>query len=199
MSLPAEYAEETITLDQFRLLHALYKTEPDLQPAHARFPLVTCGTTTRSTTTTPLTSRKTARRRSSSASRRIAGYQAFYEHLPLRSVARPDRRGQAELYRRSLGTMAEFDVVDTRQYRNDHPCGDGEHARCAASFDPGQTMLGARQERGSSRPAPRRPGGTCSPSRSWSPSSTTISARRRSSGRIRGTAIRWRGNGCSKG
>ena len=43
--------------------------------------------------------------------------------------------------------MAEFDVVDTRQYRSDHPCGDGEHARCDESFDPSQTMLGDRQER----------------------------------------------------
>ena len=37
-------------------------------------------------------------------------------------------------------------VLDTRQYRSDHPCGDGEHPRCDASFDPAQTMLGAEQE-----------------------------------------------------
>ena len=41
VTLPAEYAEETVTLDQFRLRHALYKTDSDLQRAHARFPWVT--------------------------------------------------------------------------------------------------------------------------------------------------------------
>jgi PhoD-like phosphatase len=40
VQLPPEYAEETVTLDQFRLRHALYKTDGDLQRAHARFPFV---------------------------------------------------------------------------------------------------------------------------------------------------------------
>ena len=40
VELPPEYADETVTLDQFRLRHALYKTDGDLQRAHARFPFV---------------------------------------------------------------------------------------------------------------------------------------------------------------
>jgi alkaline phosphatase D len=40
VQLPPEYAKETVTLDQFRLQHALYKTDGDLQRAHARFPFV---------------------------------------------------------------------------------------------------------------------------------------------------------------
>ena len=45
------------------------------------------------------------------------------------------------------GTLATFVVVDTRQYRDDHPMGDGEHPYGPASFDPSQTVLGDRQER----------------------------------------------------
>jgi pimeloyl-ACP methyl ester carboxylesterase len=80
--------------------------------------------------------------------RRIAGNQAFDEHLPPRAEARANGKGEARLYGAiTRGDLAEFDVLDTRQYRSDHPCGDGERARCDASFDPAQTMLGVRQER----------------------------------------------------
>ena len=137
VSLPAEYAEETVTLDQFRLRHALYKTDADLQLAHARFPWVTVWDDHEVDNDYTADIPEDGTPPEQFRLRRIAGYQAFYEHLPLRSVARPDRRGQSELYRAiTWGSMAEFDVVDTRQYRSDHPCGDGEHARCAASFDP---------------------------------------------------------------
>jgi alkaline phosphatase D len=148
VTLPAEYAKETVTLDQFRLRHALYKTDSDLQRAHARFPWVTVWDDHEIDNDYTADIPEDGTPPEEFRLRRIAGYQAFYEHLPLRSVARPDRRGNAELYRAiTWGPMAEFDVVDTRQYRDDHPCGDGERARCAASFDPGQTMLGDRQER----------------------------------------------------
>jgi alkaline phosphatase D len=37
-------------------------------------------------------------------------------------------------------------VLDTRQYRSDHPEGDGEHPYGAGSFDPAQRVLGREQE-----------------------------------------------------
>ena len=39
-SCRAEFAAETETLEQYRLRHALYKTDPDLQAAHAAHPFV---------------------------------------------------------------------------------------------------------------------------------------------------------------
>ena len=140
--------EETVTLDQFRLRHALYKTDGDLQRAHARFPFVVTWDDHEVDNdytgdipedgTPPEVFRL----------RRIAGYQAFYEHLSLRAPAQPDRHGQSRLYRSiPWGPLAEFFVVDTRQYRSDHPVGDGEHPYGPASFDPSQTVLGAQQER----------------------------------------------------
>ena len=77
--------------------------------------------------------------------RRAAAYQAFYEHLPLRRSSMP-RGPNLRLYRRlSYGGLAEVHVLDTRQYRTDQPCGDGQARRCAGAHDPKATLLGAEQ------------------------------------------------------
>ncbi len=79
--------------------------------------------------------------------RRAAAYQAYYEHMPLRRASLP-HGPDMQLYRRvPFGRLAEFFVLDTRQYRTDQPCGDGNKPPCAASFDPKATLLGDEQER----------------------------------------------------
>jgi alkaline phosphatase D len=45
------------------------------------------------------------------------------------------------------GDLAEFSLLDTRQYRSNQQCGDGEFPRCEASLDESVTMLGREQER----------------------------------------------------
>ena len=41
------------------------------------------------------------------------------------------------IYRKiTWGDLAEFSMLDTRQYRSEPPCGYGEAERCAAAFDP---------------------------------------------------------------
>jgi alkaline phosphatase D len=53
-----------------------------------------------------------------------------------------------QLYRRlAFGNLAEFSVLDTRQYRSDQPCGDGAKPQCAEALSPQQTALGGEQER----------------------------------------------------
>jgi len=53
-----------------------------------------------------------------------------------------------QLYRRvRFGRLAEFSVLDTRQYRSDQPCGDGYKVPCAEVKDPRATMLGEAQEK----------------------------------------------------
>lgn len=147
--LPAAYADETWTLDQYRLRHALYKTDGDLQRAHARFPFVVTWDDHEvdNDYTTDIPEDGTPPERF--VVRRRAAYQAYYEHMPLRVLARPRGPAGGTRQYRSLpwGELADFVVLDTRQVRSDHPCGDGEHARCEASFDPNQTVLGAEQER----------------------------------------------------
>jgi alkaline phosphatase D len=65
--------------------------------------------------------------------------------MPLRRGSIPDGPDM-RLYRRiSFGRLAEFFVLDTRQYRTDQPCGDGNKPPCDAVYDPRATLLGGRQ------------------------------------------------------
>ena len=53
-----------------------------------------------------------------------------------------------QLYRQiSFGHLAEFFVLDARQYRTDQPCGDGNKPLCDAAFSPEATITGVEQER----------------------------------------------------
>jgi alkaline phosphatase D len=53
-----------------------------------------------------------------------------------------------QLYRRlRYGNLAEFNVLDTRQYRDDQACGDGLRVDCEERLDPSRTMLGDTQEK----------------------------------------------------
>ncbi len=52
------------------------------------------------------------------------------------------------LYRRlTFGRLAQFDVLDTRQYRSDQAYGDGWQVPGPESEDPSRTLTGATQER----------------------------------------------------
>jgi len=56
--------------------------------------------------------------------------------MPLRQSSLPNGPNLL-LYRRfTFGNLAEFNVLDTRQYRTDQPC-DGLNARCTEALDPG--------------------------------------------------------------
>ena len=56
--------------------------------------------------------------------RRANAYQAYYEMMPLRRQSLP-KGPDMRLYRRcGFGRLAEFLVLDTRQYRSDQPNGD---------------------------------------------------------------------------
>jgi alkaline phosphatase D len=145
--LPAEFAVETTTLEQYRLRHALYKTDPQLRAAHARHPFVVTWDDHEVENDyqglTPVEGGEPV----DFAARRSAGYQAYYEHLPLRAASIPDE-GRTRIFRRlRWGRLASFNVLDTRQYRTNAACGDGESPRCAAALDPEQTMTGPAQER----------------------------------------------------
>ena len=64
---------------------------------------------------------------------------------PLRRRALP--KGSDMLLYRSVafGQLANFQVLDTRQYRTDQPCGDGNKPPCPEALDPRGTLLGAMQ------------------------------------------------------
>ena len=146
-NLPASFAPECVTLERYRLQHSLYKTDPDLQEAHRLFPWIVTWDDHEVANDYSGVYPEWADTSPEFVRRRAAGYQAFFENMPVPLSAKP-KRGGVQLYRRlEYGNIAQFNVLDTRQYRTDNPCGDGEQPPCDAGFDPDATMTGHTQER----------------------------------------------------
>ena len=105
------------------------------------------GTTTRPRTTTRATSTRTTARPRSSCSAGPPPTARTGRTMPLRMPQRPDGPDM-RLYRRfHYGRLAQFDILDTRQYRSDQAYGDGWQYPGPESEDPSRTLTGATQER----------------------------------------------------
>jgi alkaline phosphatase D len=122
---------------RWRMQYELYKSDPDLQAAHARFPWLVTWDDHEVQNDYAGTS---SQYEGDITALRVAAYQAWYEHQPVRSRSRVYRRVQ-------WGTLAQLDMLDGRQYRSVPPCGWGEADACAEAYDPSVTMLGFEQER----------------------------------------------------
>jgi alkaline phosphatase D len=140
--------KEIDSLADYRNRHALYKTDAALQAAHAAFPwLVTWDDHEVDNNWAGDISEQKEVRKADFLARRARACKAYYEHMPLRRASLPSGP-QMELYRRiAFGNLAEFFVLDTRQYRTDQPCGDGNKPPCAEALSPSGTLLGDRQEK----------------------------------------------------
>ncbi len=137
---------EPRTLVEYRNRYALYKGDALLQRAHAAFPWVVTWDDHEVENNYAGDVDTGYSPRQKFLIRRAQAYQAFYEHMPLRPSA--FRRGPAvEIYRRlRFGNLMEMNVLDTRQYRTDQPCGDGSKPLCPEALNPKATMMGSRQE-----------------------------------------------------
>lgn len=144
-----EPPRETESLDDYRIRYAQYKTDSNLQAAHAAFPWIV-------TWDDHEVVNDYADDDHSSAppeeflQRRADAYQAFWEHLPLRAERMPDGP-DLPLYRRfTFGELAEFNVLDTRQYRDEIIYGEDEEPTDGyypSSLNSDRTILGDEQER----------------------------------------------------
>ena len=140
---------EIRTLDDYRRRYAQYKSDPALQAAHARAPwLVTWDDHEVDNNYAGSIGEGGMESEEQMRQRRAAGYQAWWEHMPVRV---PRARSWADLaITRSLdwGTTARLHVLDTRQYRSDQACSDGVRSvPCGEWSDPARTLLGTAQER----------------------------------------------------
>jgi alkaline phosphatase D len=138
---------EIFTLDDCRRRYAVYKLDPALQAAHARAPwIVTWDDHEVSNNYAgDIPEHPEKMNTADFLRRRAAGYQAYFEHMPLRRAALP-QGPEMLLYRRlEFGRLAQFHVLDTRQYRTDQPQGDGLKAPGPATLDPRGTIMGERQ------------------------------------------------------
>jgi alkaline phosphatase D len=137
---------EIISLEDYRNRYALYKSDPNLKLAHAAFPWIVTWDDHEVDNNYAGDVPEDKQSREAFLERRAHAYQAYYEHMPLRRSSLP-RGSDMRLYRRlRFGDLAEFNVLDTRQYRTDQPCGDGNKPVCPEMLNPQATMMGAEQE-----------------------------------------------------
>ncbi len=139
---------EIQSLADYRNRYALYRTDADLQRAHAVCPwLVTWDDHEVDNNYAAEISEEADVDVDAFLTRRAHAYQAYYEHMPLRAAQVPQGADML-LYRRSAyGQLVNFAILDTRQYRTDQPCGDRTKPLCEGVFDPAATLLGERQEK----------------------------------------------------
>jgi alkaline phosphatase D len=139
---------EIVSLADHRRRYAQYKSDPDLQAAHAAAPWLVVpddhevendyAGTVRYDKDPALTAAQWT-------ARRTAAYRAYYENMPLRPSAAPNSNG-IQLYRRvRWGTLATFHMLDTRQFRDRQPCGNGWKV-CSDADLASRSMPGTAQE-----------------------------------------------------
>jgi alkaline phosphatase D len=149
-------AAEPYTLGDYRARYALYRSDPDLQAAHAACPWVVTWDDHEVDNDYADDRPEDGMERALFLERRAAAYRAYYEHMPLPARMRPkgpDMRIHTHL---DWGRLARFHILDTRQYRSWQACPrkgrrggsntiDIEH--CERLPRPGRSMLGRAQER----------------------------------------------------
>lgn len=138
---------EIYTVVDYRNRYAQYKMDPDLMAAHASTAFIVswddhevdndyAGDIDENDTPPEVF-----------LLRRAAAYQAYFETMPVRASTMP-LGPSMQLYRRlRFGSLIDFNVLDTRQYRADQACGHGVATNCAAAADPARSILGAAQEK----------------------------------------------------
>lgn len=139
--------KEIMSLDDYRTRYAQYKSDAHLQAAHARCPwLVVWDDHEFDNNCAGDISEELKVGREAYLIRRAAAYQAYYENMPLRASCMP-KGPDMQLYRRvPYGKLAQFEMLDTRQYRTDQPNNDGNKPLEGDVFNPKATMLGDKQE-----------------------------------------------------
>jgi alkaline phosphatase D len=147
-------AGECYTLADYRARHALYRSDADLQAAHANCPWLMVWDDHEVDNDYAGDSSEQADDPSAFRQRRAAAYRAWYEFMPLPRRMVPygaDMRiHAAPVY----GDLLALQLLDERQYRSSQACpspGRGGSRRvrpeeCADFFSDARTMLGARQE-----------------------------------------------------
>ena len=147
---------EARTLSAYRNRYAQYRGDPDLRRLHA-------GTTALMTWDDHEVQNDYAGSWSQTfddpnafLQRRAAAYQAYYEHMPLRpSLSLPQGPSMRIYDRYAFGDLAEFSMIDGRQYRSREACyappdhGGGHMetiATCPELVEPSRSLIGMPQE-----------------------------------------------------
>jgi alkaline phosphatase D len=142
----AHSSREIVDLDDYRNRHAQYKTDPDLQAAHAAFPWLVTFDDHEVDNNWADEIPEDGQPRDAFLRRRTAAFRAYWEHMPLPRRARPVGPDISVFRRGIFGDLATFHVLDTRQFRSDQACGDRFATNCDERLDPARSITGAQQE-----------------------------------------------------
>ncbi len=147
-------AGEPTTLDDYRQRYALYKSDPDLQAAHAACPWIVTWDDHEVDNDYADNRPEVGMEKEQFLLRRAAAYRAYYEHMPLPERMRP-RGPEMRIYAQlGWGQLARFFVLDDRQYRSWQSCPRRERGgsntvdveKCERMFNPNRSLLGPAQE-----------------------------------------------------
>jgi alkaline phosphatase D len=148
-----ERAEEPVTIDEYRARYALYKADKELQSAHHAYPWLVTWDDHEVDNDYANDRQEDGTPPEEFLLRRAAAYRAYYEHMPLPASMRPNVPAMQIYATSAWGGLANFHLLDARQYRSPHACprkaGGGNEVdprECADLNDPSRTMLGAAQE-----------------------------------------------------
>ncbi len=134
---------ETVTLEDYRLRHATYKSDPDLQEAHRQHPFITIWDDHESTNDSWRDGAENHQPETEGdwETRKGQSIRAYYEWMPIRDGRRRDR----PIFRRfRFGKLADLLMLDTRLYGRDQQA--ASLTDVATINDPSRQLLGAAQE-----------------------------------------------------
>jgi alkaline phosphatase D len=140
---------EIRVVGDYRIRYAQYRSDPALRAAHQMCPwLVIWDDHEVDNNYANTSGENNMESEEQMRTRRAAGYQAWWEHMPVR-VPRAKSWADLSIMRTTdWGSLARFHLLDGRQYRSNQACGDGNQiVPCGEWSDPNRTMLGDTQER----------------------------------------------------
>lgn len=133
----------------YRNRYALYKSDPQLQAAHAACPWFVIWDDHEVENNYAGIVPQDPADADGFAERRQQAYQAWWEHQPV-ALPAPPEQGEYRIYRSARwGSLLDVALLDGRQYRSDQACGDVSlnlDPPCPETFDTARTMIGDEQE-----------------------------------------------------
>ncbi|MBA2661047.1 MAG: alkaline phosphatase D family protein [Bradymonadaceae bacterium] len=163
-------SERVTDLAGFRARYGGYRMDPQLQASHAAHPWIAIWDDHEvSNNYASLVLSEPRQGDGDALAMRAAGYQAWYEHMPVRLGPLADP-AHLQIYRKFIfGDLATLCVLDTRQYRDPQPALQGLLLPAKRSWPAGVPSSAKPSASGSSTPcSPPPAAGTSSPSRSSS-------------------------------
>lgn len=140
--------DEIYTLDDYRRRYAQYKSDPDLQAAHAAAAFLSTWDDHEFDNNWAAALDQDGTPPEVFALRKFAAMQAWYENMPVRRALFPTPQHGITLHRRlDYGRMLRVHLLDTRQYRSKQRCEVGTTRPCRADdMTMPDQILGVAQE-----------------------------------------------------